>query len=286
MYIWPKTLHPYYNVHVFPMSIFTAFIHGFRLLRHHLYSVWIIYLSTLVLALIFILPFQSVLVDEIGRSLEITSMLKEYHHTVVADFLNVAGKQVNALLGQLKWLLLVYVLASVFFSAGLMAVFERNQRGGAAFIQGGLTYFWRFLRLTAYVWSLQIVIALLLYAPFLSQAIQGLDSIQNEISFFRLAFIGMLVHFPLAIFIFSVADFTKAHIVFHQEKIVLKAFWRVIKLFRTFFLQTYPLYVLNGLLIAGIYGIYLLLTEWIGMSLGHTIIIVFIIQQLVPVSRA
>lgn len=267
------------------MPIVQAFIQGFHLLRRHFYCVWIIYIVTLSLALLFILPFHSVLVTEIGQSLEIRHMLEAYRHTVVADFLNVAGKQIFTLIGQIKWILLLYVFVSIFFSAGLMFVFTQTEKGVNLIIKGGLKFFWRYLKLTACIWSLQLLIAIIFYGPFLTQAMGGLDGIHHEINFFRLGFVGMAIHIPIAVFLFALADFAKAHLVVNQEKSVLKALWQVIKIFRAFFSQTYLLYVLNGLLIACIYGIYLLLADWIGMSLGHTIFMVFILQQLISIMR-
>ena len=62
-----------------------------------------------------------VLEASIGHSLEINKLIKNYDHTVLTDFLKVHGASITPLIGQLRWLLLIWLFFSVFINAGLLA---------------------------------------------------------------------------------------------------------------------------------------------------------------------
>ncbi len=267
------------------MSILTALRRGGNLVLKHKRIVGLIYMLTFGLALFLGLALQSILTHSIGNSLEINKLLAAYDHTVISEFINIYGEQLWILVGQIKWLLVPYFLLNVFITGGLMHTFVEQKTNLNSLIEGGRCYFWRFFRLLCYILLIHILVALFLYLPFSIQLIQGLDHIHDEIAFFRLAFIGLLIHIPLVICTFTLSDFAKVYIVKQQKLSVLRALWKAFGLLRSNFFQTFGLLLLNGLLIAVIFGIYLLVENWVSMVSAMNIIFMFLIQQILTIVR-
>ena len=91
-----------------------------------------------------------VLEASIGNSLEINKLVETYDDTVVTDFLNEHGASLSPLLGQLRWVLLIYVLFSVFINAGLLYAVVKNKKGWKTFWEGGAAYFFRFFKVAVF----------------------------------------------------------------------------------------------------------------------------------------
>ena len=75
-----------------------------------------VYLIQLGLSLTLGIQIYEVLQASIGHSLEINKLMHGYDHTVLTDFLKVHGASITPLLGQIRWLLLLWLLFSVFIT--------------------------------------------------------------------------------------------------------------------------------------------------------------------------
>ena len=141
--------------------IFRGIATGFRQWR----IVAIVYALQLCLALTLGMQAYEVLEASIGHSLELHKLLQGYDHTVLTDFLNVHGASITPLLGQLRWLALVWLLFSVFLDGGLLyCAALPEQASWRAFWQGGAAWFFPFLKIAlvflalALVWSAAVLV--------------------------------------------------------------------------------------------------------------------------------
>jgi len=108
----------------------------------------IVYFFQLCLALTLGLQVLAVFESSIGNSLEINKLLENYDYTVINDFLKVHGASITPLIGQLRWLLLTYMLFAVFIDSGLLVAAEKSAEATPqTFWQGGATYFFPFLKI-------------------------------------------------------------------------------------------------------------------------------------------
>lgn len=129
----------------------------------------IVYFIQLCLALTLGMQVYSVLESSIGHSLEVNKLLHGYDHTVITDFLKVHGASITPLLGQLRWLLLVWLLFSVFLDAGLLysiaPVSDSSKSTVQKFWLGGARYFFPFLKIGLSFLGLALFWTLLILAP-------------------------------------------------------------------------------------------------------------------------
>lgn len=129
----------------------------------------IVYFFQFCLALTLGLQVMSVLEASIGNSLEINKLLLDYDHTVFMDFLKTHGASLSPLLGQLRWILLVYLLFAVFIDAGLLlCAIKPDEASPQTFWQGGATYFFPFLKMFFVFFTLAGVWTALVFLPVLS----------------------------------------------------------------------------------------------------------------------
>ena len=140
----------------------------------------IVYVIQLCLALTVGMEVHNVLASSIGNSLEINKLLSHYDHTVLTDFLKVHGASITPLIGQVRWLLLVWLLFSVFIDAGLLVCAARpEQATGRNFWQAGAQYFFPFLKTSLFFLLLVLVWTVLVFLPialFLEPSLQYFPS--------------------------------------------------------------------------------------------------------------
>ena len=140
----------------------------------------IVYFIQVCLALIVGMEVYHVLGSSIGNSLEINKLLAHYDHTVLTDFLKVHGASITPLIGQLRWILLVWLLFSVFLHAGLLVCAARSEQANSRrFWKAGAEYFFPFLKISLVFLLLALlltVVALLPIALFLQASLQYFSS--------------------------------------------------------------------------------------------------------------
>ena len=167
----------------------------------------ILYFIQLGMALTLGMQVFSVLESSIGHSLEVNKLLAGYDHTVITDFLKVHGASITPLLGQLRWLILVWLFFSVFLNAGLIyGVLPAPPNSGTAvqrFWQGGYQFFFSFLKINLFfivlaaLWSIIMLVPLALsFEP----ALQYFSS-EKPIVWIALGLLGLF--FLGLIFLFS-----------------------------------------------------------------------------------
>lgn len=126
----------------------------------------IVYFFQWCLALILGMQVFGVLEASIGHSLEVRQLLLHYDHTVMTDFLKVHGASITPLVGQLRWLLLVWLIFAVFIDAGLLACAAApGEASGLTFWKGGALYFFPFLKIGLFFLAVALVWTAVVWAP-------------------------------------------------------------------------------------------------------------------------
>ena len=93
------------------------------------------------------LQMQQVLDASIGNSLSIEKLQTGFSHTVFQDFLNEHGGSFSTLYGQMRWMVLIYLVFAAFISAGTIYVLVDKDYQISRFFHGGVKYFTRFILL-------------------------------------------------------------------------------------------------------------------------------------------
>ena len=222
----------------------------------------------------------NVLEASIGHSLEVNRLLTSYDHTVITDFLKVHGASITPLVGQLRWLLLVWILFSVFIHAGLLNSVVRNVKENdvSEFWKGASQYFFPFLKTSAIFLVLALLLAAITLLPialFLQASVQWFPTEQYSVwGAFALLFLFL---FGLAhLYVWSILS--RLDQLHNASQVIqsIKIGWRKLRNHYSSFIRL--------LLIIFVLQILLLVVYWltdavVGMTTPITIFILFIFQQ-------
>lgn len=126
----------------------------------------IVYVFQLCLVLTLGMQVFRVFEASIGHSLEIHKLLSSYDHTVLTDFLKVHGASITPLIGELRWLVLGWLIFSVFINAGLLfCAASPEEASGRAFWKGGAGYFFPFLKISLVFLLLALIWTAIIWLP-------------------------------------------------------------------------------------------------------------------------
>jgi hypothetical protein len=239
----------------------------------------IVYAVQFCLALTLGMEVHNVLGASIGKSLEINKLLEGYDHTVFSDFLKIHGASLTPLIGQLRWLLCVWLFFSVFIDAGLLyAASEPQQVKGRTFWKGGARYFFVFLKidllflLMALIWSALILVPIALFLqPALEHFISEIIPVWGVI-ILLLVYVAGLVKFFIWSVLARVYHIRMGTSVFGSLKSGLKIFWSNKWALLAF---TFGFFVLQILL----FVMYWWLESMSGMTTALLIAVFFVLQQ-------
>ena len=256
-----------------------AFKYGFLIGMQQWRIAAIVYFFQFCIALTLGMQVYQVMESSIGNSLEINKLMANYDHTVITDFLKVHGASITPLIGQLRWLLLVWLLFSVFIDAGLMfCATHPEQAKGSVFFQSAATYFFSFLKIALIFLVLLLVWTGVALLPVLGFFQRSVEVFPTEVYSVWMILIALLVWFigVVVLFIWSV----------NSRIIKIKTggtIWQSIKSGRSVFgknkgkmLGTILLFVL---LFVGTTAVYLSLDAHLGAISGILIFIMFLVQQ-------
>lgn len=225
-----------------------------------------------------------VLEASIGRSLELEKLLSGYDHTVFMDFLNVHGASVSPLIGQLRWVLAVYLLCSVFINAGILHVVVKGEKSLKAFWVGGATYFFPFLKISLFYLVLMLLWSGLLWVPFLSQVMPGLEKLPSEKTLVQMLLAVLLVWAAGIVFLFNASILSRTSRLHDQERIWLcirKGLGLALKCWG----KTSTVFLFFTLLQLFLFFIYWWLESASGMISPWLVLVFFLLQQTVVVLR-
>ncbi len=257
----------------------SAFLHGFQISYRQWRIAAIVYFLQFCLALTLGMQVYDVLHASIGHSLEINKLLGHYDHTVITDFLKVHGASITPLIGQMRWLLLVWLLFSVFIDGGLLyCAAVPEQASGRMFWQSGAKYFFHFLKISLFFLLLALVWTVVIWVPmalFFEPSLQYFSSEKYMVWLAAPMLVLWLTGFAL-LFVWSVLSrlqhlqtgasvfrcIKKGGQVFRKNK------WRFMALLAAF----------AGLQILFM-ALYFLVEAYTGMTSSLMIVVVFLVQQ-------
>ncbi|GAA4446439.1 hypothetical protein GCM10023189_01570 [Nibrella saemangeumensis] len=241
----------------------------------------VIYLVSLVLGLLVALPFYNTLRAETGRSLAFDALLDGFDYTVFTDFMHVHGKAISPLLSVGRWVSVVYLFLSLFFTGGILMRFAEPNRyvSMGAFWQACSHYFRRYLALFALV---ALTVALLAFIWLLTGTllVMAFSDTLSERELFWIGFSCFLAFVLMATLVLCIGDYAKVDMMRRDEPNALRAFARASLLVIRHGRRTWGLYWLLLLISTGWFAVYLAFEGAIGMSSWTAIVLVFLIQQL------
>ncbi|MFN0214587.1 MAG: hypothetical protein ACKVT2_10065 [Saprospiraceae bacterium] len=256
----------------------SSFLFGLRQWRIAL----IVYFIQLCLALTLGMQAHSVLESSIGNSLEINKLLAQYDHTVLTDFLKVHGASITPLIGQLRWLLLVWLIFSVFINAGLLYSTNSEKYTGragvAAFWQGAVEYFFPFLKISLIFLGIALLWTMLTLAPiamFFQPALRYFITEQYAVW----AVMFLIVIYLAGLVILMVWSLISRVLFVNNLSMIsssLKNGWRTFHKNGRAFLRLMMAFLGVQVLLLAIYWV---LEAFIGMTTPVGILLLFLIQQ-------
>lgn len=143
-----------------------------------------------------------VLEASIGNSLELDKLLGNYDHTVITDLINVHGSSISPLLGQLRWLVLIYIVFSFFINAGLLYVVIKEEKNGLAFWKGGALYYFSFFKIGVFFLLLFGIISAVIWVPFMGFFMQSVEYFSSEKISVWLLFAVLFIYLIIISFLF------------------------------------------------------------------------------------
>lgn len=246
----------------------------------------VLYGVTLAMGLLVALPMYATLTAEDGNSLAPLQLLPSFDYTVYSDFMAQSRKAISPLLSVGRWMGLAYLLLSVFFAGGILYRFAQP---GATFRmvdfwRAASTYFGRYMRLLG-VLVLFVFSAAFIWLIIGTLLIIGFEDTFTERGLFWIGF-GFFVLFAMAAtLMLCIGDYAKVLMFCEDETNAFRAFGRATGVVRRNLPATYGRYLLLIAIGAGLFGLYFLFDDLIGMSNWPTILIMVVIQQAFILSR-
>jgi hypothetical protein len=214
---------------------------------------------------------------------------------VMTDFLKVHGSSISPLIGQLRWLLPVYLLFAVFIDAGLLAkaAQQTDQEVEKApaidvFWQGGARYFFSFLKIAAIFLLFALLWTVLVFAPIGSFLQDAIAYFPNEKYIVWGLFVVFLVYLLglNTLFLWSVLSR------FYRIKMytaasgslfrTIKAGWQFLQKNKKEYAKLLGLFICAQLVLVLIYW---LLEVFLGMKSPFLIVFMVLVQQVFAFSR-
>ncbi len=252
----------------------SAFIAGLK----HWKIVLLVYLMQLLLAVPLAMQVWHVLEASIGNSLEINKLLSGYDHTVISDFLKIHGGSITPLIGQLRWVLAIWALASVFINGGLLFTLVKRTPNWLAFWTGGATYFFRFAKIAvAFLLLLSLWTGIVLL-PYLGELMVNFETMASEKTVLGYLLLIVLGWFLGVIFLNNASIIAKTTIL-EQEITTWQALKRGLSFtFRHYFKTTGIFLVFSALQLLSA-AVYWWLESRSGMITAGLVIVFFLVQQ-------
>jgi hypothetical protein len=265
------------------MKIFKAYFEGLKSTLKTLRMSAIIYSVIFLFAVIIAMPFHSALSNQAGNTMALHGLLKHFSYTSFSDFMHSASKSLSPLLLEAVWMGGLYFLFVVFFTGGILSVlkYDGKKFSFVNFLSGCGEYFFRFLRLGIYLLIVELIIALAVFIPLTMLLSNNYETTQNEASLFYISVSAAFVFAVLFILVLIVGDYAKIILFKEDSSKVIRAIGRSVKFVFRHLIGTYALYliILTGLILS--FVVYFILDNEIGMVSGFTIVVMFIIQQVI-----
>jgi hypothetical protein len=258
---------------------------GFKIANQQRRIAAIVYFIQFCLALTLGMQMHNVWESSIGNSLEINKLLRNYDHTVISDFLKVHGASITPLIGQLRWLLLVWLIFAVFLDAGLLVCASKPKKASTKlFWRSAAKYFFPFLKISlifllfALLWSALIFVPIAIY---LQPSFEYFNSEKYSVVLVVLMF---LIYFVGLAFLMAWSVLSRLNKI-EEDSTIWQSIRQGWKKFRNNKVHIFGLlgcFLLFQLILIGIYW---LVEAFLGMTSTWLIILVFLLQQIFAFAR-
>lgn len=267
------------------MNIFKAYFTGLKKASKLLRPVFLIYFINLFIGILIVFPIFGLIDDEIGNSLVINELLKGFDATVFSDFVNETSSGLKVIWLQVKKIIPIYWLISIFLAGGIIKTLDQNKFTMTSFFSGAGYNFFRFLGIGFVMIILQITALFLVYYSTFEIIKFVSETASSEEIYYRIFFTGFSIHTFLFLILLMVNDYAKFYAVFHNSRNFIKAiFGGFAYVFRNFF-RTFGLYfILIILPVAMLFGYFKIDTE-IETHTKLGIFIMFLVQQIIIIFR-
>lgn len=261
------------------MNIAKAYTKGFIQTAKYPRMLLILYFANILMALLFALPFFSVLKSSAGHSDFLNGFLEGFDYTAFSNLMNNSGKAFSAITGGIKWMLLAYFLLSVFLTGGIIRTLNDDKFTTSSFFGAGAFSFFRFLGLSFIIVLFQLIFLLLIAVPTQMYIDNHLSNFQSELTSYYIGFSALGLYTIIFLIISMIGDYGKFYMELNNSFNIFKAFWKGIKYVFLHFLKTFVLYLILLIIPAIIMYVYLYLENDIKMATSIGILLVFLMQQ-------
>lgn len=261
------------------MKIFNAYKNGFKEACRQKKISTIIYLITLVVALMAVIPFKVVITNNFSGRPIVNKLLGEFDFTVFMDLMNNHGDLIRPFFTIIFWMAALYFLFTIFFAGGVLRILNERSDAptGKQFFGGCAKYFLPFLRLGFYILILQLIGAVILALMLgIVMATVG-DSPESSIA--TVIVVWLILQLIAFWYLSIISDYAKIIIVKEDSKKVWKAIGTSFSFATSKIYFTYPLFILLILVPFIISILYLIVDSLLTMNSSLTILFMLIIQQ-------
>ncbi len=240
----------------------------------------LVYVINFCVSMLLALPYFNVFKSGIGRSLEPSKLLIQYDHTVYQDLMGQIGDSLAVVNGQAPWMILIFVLLSIFFNGGILGAMANSDIQKKGFWTNCRKHFGRFFRLSIISLIAYGIIALIIFLPLFAYFRSIGSSFMSENAYLIPGLIGVGIFFFFFSFLSMSNDYAKVKMVAENSRSAVRMFFSGIKFGVRHFFSSYffYLFLLFIVLMGGVF--YWNLSEWIGTTSMITIGLLFVFQQL------
>ncbi len=267
------------------MTRFNSYPKGFKIAFQSFRMIGLIYLSYLLIALLLAIPFYGLFRSATGNSMLPDSLMAGFDATVIREILHNGGKLFGFYLQSFWPWFFAFLGFQIFLNGGIFSWIS-NPRGKfslAQFTRHGRKYFWRFLKLSLYILILNLIIGLIVYVPYALIILTQTGLTDEQIVRPLVLLIG--IHLLLLVFIFMLADLTKARIFEQDSRAVLKTMFKCLKVAFKHFFTFYILGILLLLTPLIVFAGYYFLRKAVSVDGSLMILLFLVVQQAVVFLR-
>ncbi len=225
------------------------------------------------LVLLTVRPFSKLVSATVGNTYFHDKVAGPFSYSLLTDFINNHGEAMGASLSMVITMVFPFLLWSVFCNGGYMLLSKKHIHSAplSEFWRGGAMYFFRFLRLSIYVFLILAMLGSVCFALFSSGGLNpmSMDSENGLIRKFYFANAGFgIIYFIVSLF----KELAKAQISIHSDhRMILKSLLKSVS--RIFSFQSLALGLLNLVVLIFIGLIYYALRKLFGGAAVATIIV-------------
>lgn len=243
---------------------------------------FIVYMASLLIALLAVFPLNGFLTKTVGNSLSIKDTIAGFNFEFTADLLNNFGANLSPILNQSLIVLGFFFVLFVFLTGGILNILKEDRSSFFApdFWRGCTKYFWRLFRLTCYFLLVQGLLLLLFFNLF-KMISGGLSPflLESENDWTRTFNILSPIYVFFASIVFVVQDYAKIQLVKEDRFIVLGVILRSFGwVFKRFF-SCLLIFILTGLTALFFWWLYSFISPKINADSSLAIGLSFLLGQ-------